>query len=52
LEFNNILGREFAPRQIGANCAPTHDRLVKLPFRTFITTIYWGQYCELQRVAR
>ena len=40
LEFNNILGREFAPRQIGANCAPTHDRLVKLPFRTFITTNY------------
>jgi SIR2-like domain len=39
-EFKNILGREYAPRPSGANFSPTHNRLVKLPFRTFVTTNY------------
>jgi len=41
-EFNNILGREFGPRKAGPNCTQTHHRLVKLPFRTFVTTNYDG----------
>jgi hypothetical protein len=39
-EFKSILGREFGPRTVGANCTPTHHRLVKLPFRAFVTTNY------------
>jgi hypothetical protein len=41
-ELNSILGREFGPRVNGSNCTPTHHRLVKLPFRTFVTTNYDG----------
>jgi NAD-dependent SIR2 family protein deacetylase len=39
-EFKSILGREYAPRATGANFSLTHNRLVKLPFRTFVTTNY------------
>lgn len=39
-EFKSILGRAYAPKLNGANFSPTHNRLVKLPFRTFVTTNY------------
>jgi hypothetical protein len=39
-EFRVILGREFALRQNGENCSPTHRRLIKLPLRTLVTTNY------------
>jgi hypothetical protein len=38
-QFNNAIGREFMPRN-GANCTTTHSRLIKLPFRSFVTTNY------------
>ena len=38
-QFNSAIGREFMPRS-GDNCTSTHDRLVKLPFRSFVTTNY------------
>jgi hypothetical protein len=39
-EFRDMLGQEFALRKNAANCSSTHRRLVRLPFRTFITTNY------------
>jgi hypothetical protein len=38
-DFKSILGREYGPRT-GPNCSPTHDSLVKLPFKAFVTTNY------------
>ena len=38
-QFKNIVGRAFGPRDPD-NCTPTHRRLVKLPFRAFVTTNY------------
>lgn len=38
-QFRSILGREYGPREQD-NCTPTHRRLVKLPFKAFVTTNY------------
>ena len=39
-QYRNLIGREFSPRDSGENCTRTHQCLVKLPFRAFITTNY------------
>jgi hypothetical protein len=38
-EFKNILSRQYGPRA-KLHCTPTHDLLVKLPFKAFVTTNY------------
>ncbi|MGB8352249.1 MAG: SIR2 family protein [Chthoniobacteraceae bacterium] len=38
-QYESIIGREFAPKT-GKNCTSTHQNLVKLPFRAFVTTNY------------
>lgn len=38
-EFYSAVGREFVPRT-ELNCTDCHHRLVKLPFRAFVTTNY------------
>ncbi len=39
--FKSILCHEYGPKD-HANCTLTHQRLVKLPFRAFVTTNYDG----------
>ena len=38
-EFKNVLSREYGPRP-QLNYTSTHERLVQLPFRAFVTTNY------------
>jgi SIR2-like domain len=40
-EFKSILCREYSPRD-EVNSSPTHERLIRLPFRAFVTTNYDG----------
>lgn len=37
--YHELLGREYGPRP-KTNCTGTHKRLVRLPFRAFVTTNY------------
>ncbi len=39
-QYESILGREYEPKRTGKNHTSTHQTLVKLPFRAFITTNY------------